>query len=548
MGAWPSHNSAWNKWLEGLEETTEAGYPHPFFFPDNYGDFYSGLGEDPTTLAELRMMALSWSIRSKHDWNTKVKDMSMLERWRQEALEQQESMPIDRKLALDMHACNDSIFCSSRSIPDDVLTKLRSEAAQLEKDQKNWHPDSNEQISDFVDPSLYCIVYGHMGIPAPDQMLFHSTKLAWLPSDFSVAEDGAVRLASPYINNIHPSRTGLISTIESVLGSFVPMWERVLASIRHIRKDRDHSDNKGYTPSHRINDGPDGVINCLWAMHEDDEAPIDDEIAEDGYAGFPGEDLGERRLAWMRMLPETRLYLPEAYPEYTGALERKFKTISLRGKMLQVIIKLTNIHLTPDKPEYPGESWKVEGMMNERIVSTGIYYYDSENVTDSEVSFRVSVCTPGFHNWEDDFCTQILYGLEGGKELIQERGSITTHQGMALAFPNIYQHRVSPFALVDRSKPGHRKMLALFLVDPEVRVPSATEVPAQQEAWCSEAVQGSLAARLPTELRKMVVERVEGMVTLEEANRYRAELIEERGAFMEEYNVQVMQQKLDMTF
>jgi Protein of unknown function (DUF4246) len=36
------------------------------------------------------------------------------------------------------------------------------------------------------------------------------------------------------------------------------------------------------------------------------------------------------------------------------------------------------IHLTPEKPEYAGGAWHVEGMMNERIVSTGIYYYERE--------------------------------------------------------------------------------------------------------------------------------------------------------------------------
>ena len=40
-----------------------------------------------------------------------------------------------------------------------------------------------------------------------------------------------------------------------------------------------------------------------------------------------------------------------------------------------VIVKLANIVLTPEKPRYEGGSWHVEGMMNERIVASGIYYY-----------------------------------------------------------------------------------------------------------------------------------------------------------------------------
>ena len=34
---------------------------------------------------------------------------------------------------------------------------------------------------------------------------------------------------------------------------------------------------------------------------------------------------------------------------------------------LQIIVKLANIHLTPEKPRYEGGSWHVEGQMNENM-------------------------------------------------------------------------------------------------------------------------------------------------------------------------------------
>ncbi len=49
--------------------------------------------------------------------------------------------------------------------------------------------------------------------------------------------------------------------------------------------------------------------------------------------------------------------------------------------IFQVIVKLANIILTPSNPEYKGESWHVEGMQNEHIVASGMYYYDSHNVS-----------------------------------------------------------------------------------------------------------------------------------------------------------------------
>ena len=52
----------------------------------------------------------------------------------------------------------------------------------------------------------------------------------------------------------------------------------------------------------------------------------------------------------------------------------------------------------------------------------------------------------------------------------------------------IYQHCVQPFHLVDPSKPGHRKILALFLVDPHKRIISTANIPCQQKEWWEELV------------------------------------------------------------
>ena len=59
-----------------------------------------------------------------------------------------------------------------------------------------------------------------------------------------------------------------------------------------------------------------------------------------------------------------------------------------REKGLQIIIKLAGIELTPEKPTYEGGSWHLEGMLNEHIVATSIYYYDVYNTTESRIHFR----------------------------------------------------------------------------------------------------------------------------------------------------------------
>ena len=39
--------------------------------------------------------------------------------------------------------------------------------------------------------------------------------------------------------------------------------------------------------------------------------------------------------------------------------------LSKEYEKLQIIVKLANIHLTPEKPRYEGGSWHVEGQLNE---------------------------------------------------------------------------------------------------------------------------------------------------------------------------------------
>lgn len=96
---------------------------------------------------------------------------------------------------------------------------------------------------------------------------------------------------------------------------------------------------------------------------------------------------------------------------------------------------------------------------------------------------------------------------------------------------------MSPFSLIDRSKPGHRKFLAFFLVNPYLRIISSANIPPQREDWWSDRKEliGELLARaLPVELQDMVSEGINATsispITTDEAKKYRLELMEERKA------------------
>jgi hypothetical protein len=210
---------------------------------------------------------------------------------------------------------------------------------------------------------------------------------------------------------------------------------------------------------------------------------------------------------------------------------------------LQVIVKLANIVLTPSQPSYSGGVWHFEGQVNERIVSTAIYYYSTENTTPSRLAFRKECVFDDFlvsysqnrHEWLTE-----VFGCSNEGRNIQEIGSIGTPEGRLLTFPNVLQHRVSPFELADKTRPGHRKILALFLVDPNIRVISTANVPPQQHGfWAQEAAKEEPLVSLPPEMKAAVLrETEEWPIGVLEAKGLRDELMEERRLFVEKGDLQ----------
>jgi len=121
---------------------------------------------------------------------------------------------------------------------------------------------------------------------------------------------------------------------------------------------------------------------------------------------------------------------------------------------------------------------------------------------------------------------------------VQDIGDVITKTHRCVSFPNLYQHQVQPFRLEDPTKPGHRKILVFFLVDPTQRVLSATDVAPQQREWITEAMRdagrSSAFAKLPIELLKMISNENDGVMTRSEAEGYRKELMSERDMSVKE--------------
>jgi hypothetical protein len=223
--------------------------------------------------------------------------------------------------------------------------------------------------------------------------------------------------------------------------------------------------------------------------------------------------------------PPVPSFSPITYdPDPCKSLRAQFKSTGL-----QIIVKMASIELTPDKPEFSPGDWHVEGQMNEHIVATALYYLDSENITESHLDFR-TLTTEDQQHWsvaQDSYywmCSIFGARLGGGSgsSCVQQYGSVVTREGRLLAFPNVFQHRVSGFKLADPTKPGHRRFIALWLVDPLTRIISTANVPPQQADWWAQSVFGPqgeslLGTKIPAELAQLLRERGIGREQLDKA-------------------------------
>ncbi|KAI8592798.1 hypothetical protein BDZ88DRAFT_504162 [Geranomyces variabilis] len=410
-----------------------------------------------------------------------------------------------------------------------ALKKLTATLENVPAHHKDWHPGSNQQVLDLIHPSLFCFVLGTTPkiiepkeSQSPEDWLaatgsgavaiedprvpfgalsfaspFLGSQAAgddyqWLPGDFLVDHAGTVAPLS-YINGLHPiSQKDGYQALTVILERFIPLFERVLT---------DAANSSGET---RL-----GRAFCYYVNRFERSQWTPDDTDDDGMSDRDDDGMGEWDVE--RLGPFEPAKMHPAIPDIDTPLRERAFRISLKNSKLQVIVKLASIHLTPDNPRYEGGSWHTEGTLNEGIVATGIYYYDMSNITTSRLAFRQDID----HGPED-------YGI----------GHIVAVEGRCIAFPNTFQHRVEPFQLQDETKPGHRKILVFFLVDPTKPRLSTKNVPPQHAEWSVNMMRANRKGlgKLPLEILAQIVEKA-GRMSLATAKEHRAGLMKARAAW-----------------
>ncbi|KAJ8324237.1 hypothetical protein O5D80_007433 [Batrachochytrium dendrobatidis] len=488
------------------------------------------------TLVEMRYVQYLQCILCKPMWWIDITNQHIVEQWRADSLDQNIS-PSTFNLALEQLGffvkqlvCNGSdglgtivpgpvelTYILDNGIPDNVYTRLMTNVSDIEHGSNH---NTGQMVHNLIDASMYSVVYGQTMIAplsirlkyttmVPCDILlstqlvsdtpiidgdfeFISRKFQCLPSEFRVEQDGSVTINS-YINNLNPIwHRDMYKCIAKIFKCFVPMFESLFRTIHPMFKYIDIRNGiNGYEPPNQ-------------------------------------SDYGD-------MEPDTQVIRPVYVPILPEHFEPKYesaKPVSLRGRNLQVIVKLTNIQLTPSKPKYDEGNWHIEGPINESIVATGLYYYDVENITTPELDYREAVDRFDRQKasnmyWKD------VYGIDQESPQNQYIGLLEVSNGRCVVYPNRYQHKEQSFKLADPTQPGHCKILTFFVVNPVCRIVSTAHVAPQQPQWYNSSLDKT---PIPPELWNDATQYIQGVQSPAKAKHYRDELTSDRTRITTAYN------------
>lgn len=115
---------------------------------------------------------------------------------------------------------------------------------------------------------------------------------------------------------------------------------------------------------------------------------------------------------------------------------------------------------------------------------------ESVNLEDIYMSFRQMSETATLKeiDYEPDDWVWLkqVFGLEPGDAAVQNVGRIKLKRGRVVMYPSTIQSRMERFCLKDKTKSGFARGLALYLVDPNIRIISTANIPPQRLDWTKE--------------------------------------------------------------
>ncbi|TVY87033.1 hypothetical protein LAWI1_G007198 [Lachnellula willkommii] len=395
------------------------------------------------------------------------------------------------RLIPTLDACA-SVVKSDELVSSELQAELRNAFDKLQADQKaspDWHPNSNDMVQDLLHPSMYPLVYGRTKAgkgeviekddekPNPDSrynygiggsMLppsFWSDTYQWLPSNIAFQGDGSVKFTS-YINNLHPNKyPDIYRTIEKLVERALPAWDQCLARAINY---------KGKTGAGRT------TSRFSKPAEPDDSNPEN----------------------WD--------------PSHPEPIELVILQFTKRKDGLELLMSSVNREKKTDSSDSQGSVDLEEGS-DESDESDDEYESKRERIW-REIRRPVQLQPDPFENIEDFYAPNEKARLSEkfknkGLQIIVKMASIELTPEKP-DFPVGGWHPTSRISLplADPTKPGHRRFIALWLVDPHVRIISTANVPPRQLDWWAESIfsksnDGMHMSKLPFELAQLLQQK-----------------------------------------
>ncbi|TGO51359.1 hypothetical protein BOTNAR_0359g00090 [Botryotinia narcissicola] len=455
----------------------------------------------------------------------------------------------NRVLALDAGACvSKSDTLVSKALMRELNMTIEELRAQFDKNESYGHgitteiPQVHPKRSDVTGAAKKL---KRVGFPfCNDEDLYRwSTNYQWLPCEveFDGTSDTSVRITS-YINNLHPIKNKkLYDMIEQLMQLVIEPWNDCLLKGEHGRVpirirsygtvDQEEELGKFIPPTERSHEN--------YLKHPEPGTAF---TYEEWKEGKNGKFIADQAV-W-EGLPKHACCSEGRHKDFD--IDHEFYSIALqdsfRVKGLQVFLQIGSFDLGERNYLFSGCDWDIDGTQSEHIAATSIYFYDVQNITNVQISFRQKTCTSEsvYRRSEDELSANIFVSEEDGYyddegsfhfcPATQDLGSIFVKEGRLLSWSNELQYKIEPFTRSSLTELGNAKFIKLMLVDPHYRICSTRNVPPQSHDWWANEVFGeeNLGRKLPAELLKMIDKAVDGWpIGRDEAKEERDNLLEE---------------------
>ncbi|KAF3175688.1 hypothetical protein TWF788_008399 [Orbilia oligospora] len=254
-----------------------------------------------------------------------------------------------------------------------------------------WRLTSEDQVTDFVNPYCWPIVYGRsisdsdggFEVEPPNfkrgEKELYSKRFCWLPSEFEVSPDGESTRIASYINNLAlmPQERLLYPILEKIFTYFVPMFDRTLADIeerkymcRRVRSPP--SDPEIWKLSEKTYKRRWERLLAQFQSGEKLQENFDSDSSEGELEDENEEEdedpVRERRRS--KPAPRQRYIRVRELATYKRKIGRRWeppelnKSTSLKGQTVKVVVRLMNINLPPRSPTFVTRGgWMVEGVL-----------------------------------------------------------------------------------------------------------------------------------------------------------------------------------------